>query len=101
MILDRAEPGERNEMAVQARAAHPASVAQHLDPQAAIVMIAYPFDRAANPAQRAFGPSDVAQQSPLRALQETIEQLALRHRRQRRNVLGRVEQRQQPQQRVA
>ena len=86
-------------MAVQTGAAHAACLAQGLDPQPRVGVVANPFDRTPDPAEGPLGPGDMAQQAPLRSLQETIEQFPLRHRRQNRNVARRVEQRQQAQQR--
>ncbi len=67
LILDRAQSSQRDEVAMQAGAAHAGGFAQRLDPQPRITAVADPFNRAADAADRAFWAGDVAQQSPLRA----------------------------------
>ncbi len=92
LISQGAEACHGQEVAMQACAAHAAGTAQGVDAKLDVVVIAYPRNGSADTTQCAIGLGDLAQQSSLGTLQETIKQLPFDHGAEHRDVGGRVEQ---------
>ena len=83
---------------MQACSAHAARFAQSVYSHLAVAILLNPGNGPANAGKLSFGLRDLSKQSPLRALQDTVEQFSLHQRCQKRNVSRLIQQRQESQQ---
>jgi hypothetical protein len=100
LVLQRAERGDRLEVAMQGRGAHPRLGGQLLDAERLVEVLGDPADGPLDLAHAAVGPGDLGQARPLVAQQHAVEDLALDQRGQHGGVARRIDQADHPHHRV-
>ena len=100
LVLDRRHRRDRAEVAVERRDAHRRELGELIDPQRLVVVDADPADRAGHVGEPAVGQPDLPHGPPLRTGDQPPQDLALDAGRERRRVVGGIEEGEQPAGRV-